>query len=84
MWRIEPTDRSSVEVTKVTVLEGDVEVAYYQWWADDRQFPLRVARKDGAWVVQYKNVRLRPLSPRLFELPLHYRPVETAGGQAGD
>jgi hypothetical protein len=59
--------------------EGQRDVVYYQWWAEDLQLPLRIARKDGAWIVEYKNVKLRSLSPRLFELPLNYRPMETPG-----
>ena len=62
----------------ITIQEGKEDVIYYQWWAEDLQLPLRLARKDGAWVVQYKNVKLRSLSPRLFEIPLNYRPIESS------
>ena len=71
-------------VYQVTVQDGEQVDIYYQWWADDLQLPLRLARRDGAWTVQYKNVRLRSLSPRLFELPLNYRPVESETAPAGD
>src|SRR6476659_3387294 len=47
--------------------EQQRDVIYYQW-AEDLQLPLRIARKDGAWIIEYKNVNLRSLSPRLFEL----------------
>jgi hypothetical protein len=63
---------------QITVQEGRQEVIYYQWWAEDLQLPLRIARKDGACSVQYKNVKLRSLSPRLFDLPLNYRPIESS------
>ena len=63
---------------QITAREGQQEVIYYQWWAEDLQLPLRLARKDGAWIVEYKNVKLRSLSPRLFEIPLHYRPIESS------
>ena len=62
----------------ITVQEGQVSYMYYQWWAEDLQLPLRIARKDGAWIVQYKNIKLRSLSPRLFDLPLNYRPVDSS------
>ena len=62
----------------VTAQEGQRQVVYYQWWADDLQLPLRIARKDGTWIVEFKNIRLRSLSPRLFDLPLNYRPIEPA------
>ena len=61
----------------VTVQEGPETLVYYQWWAEDLQLPLRLARKDGAWIVEYKNVKVRALSPRLFDLPLNYRPIES-------
>jgi hypothetical protein len=62
---------------QITVQEGKEAIIYYQWWAEDLQLPLRIARKDGAWIVQYKNVKLRSLSPRFFDLPLNYRPIES-------
>jgi len=67
-------------VFQITVQEGQESVVYYQWWAEDLQLPLRIARKDGAWIVQYKNVRLRSLSPHFFDLPLNYRPIESSPG----
>ncbi|SLM47285.1 conserved exported protein of unknown function [Nitrospira japonica] len=70
-------DGHPTAVYQVSVQNGEQVLVYYQWWADDIQLPLRLARQDGAWVVQYKNVRLRPVSSSFFELPLNYRPVET-------
>ena len=75
----EVLDGHPTTVFQITAQEGQRHVVYYQWWAEDLQLPLRLARKDGAWIVQYKNVKLRSLSPRLFEIPLHYRPMETPG-----
>lgn len=69
---------------QVTVRDAEEVIVYYQWWADDLQLPLRLARQDGVWIVQYSNVRLRSLSPRLFELPLNYRPMESDAGQGDD
>jgi hypothetical protein len=63
---------------QITAQEGKEEVIYYQWWAEDLQLPLRIARKDGAWIVYLKNVKLRSLSPRYFDLPLNYRPMESS------
>jgi len=73
----EMLDGHPTSLYQVTVQDGEQVLVYYQWWADDIQLPLRLARQDGVWVVQYKNVRLRPLSSRFFELPPNYRPVET-------
>lgn len=67
---------------QVTAQEGQQDVIYYQWWAEDLQLPLRLALKDGAWIVEYKHVKLRPLSRRLFEIPLHYRPIDSPFNRA--
>jgi hypothetical protein len=72
----EVLDGHPTTVFQITIQEGQQDVIYYQWWAEDIQLPLRIARKDGAWVVRYTNVKLRSLSPRLFDLPLNYRPIE--------
>jgi hypothetical protein len=63
-------------LSEVTVRERDEDVTYYEWRADDVHLPLRVARKDGAWLADYTNLRVTRLSAQLFELPLHYRPLE--------
>jgi hypothetical protein len=75
----EVLDGHPTTLFQVTVQEGQQLLTYYQWWAEDLQIPLRIARKDGAWVVQYKNVKLRSLSPHFFDLPLNYRPIESSG-----
>src|SRR5215217_2338371 len=55
----ETLDGHPTTLSLVTVHEVDRNVEYYQWWADDLQLPLRVARRDGAWIVDYKNIRIR-------------------------
>ena len=74
----EMLDGHPTTLFQITVQEGQDEVIYYQWWAEDLELPLRIARKDGAWIVQFKNVKLRSLSPRLFDLPLNYRPIDSS------
>ena len=71
----EVLDGHPTTLFQITAHEGQEDVVYYQWWAEDLQLPLRIARKDGAWIVDYKHVKLRSLSQRLFEIPLHYRPI---------
>lgn len=73
----EVLDGHPTTLFQITVQEGEQKVSYYQWWAQDLQLPLRIARKDGSWIVWFKNVKLRNLSPRLFDLPLTYRPIES-------
>lgn len=74
----EVLDGHPTTVFQITIREGQQDVIYYQWWAEDIQLPLRIARKDGAWIVRFTNVKLRSLSPRLFDLPLNYRPIEAS------
>jgi hypothetical protein len=62
-------------VSEVTVREGNQDVSYYEWRADDVQLPLRLARKDGTWFVDYTHLRVTRLAGYLFELPSHYRPL---------
>lgn len=69
-------DGHPTTVSQVTVRDGEQGVVYYQWWAEDVQLPLRIARKDGAWIVDYENIRLRRLSSQMFELPINYRPFD--------
>lgn len=61
---------------QVTVRKDDQEHVFYQWLATDIRFPLKLARKDGSWLVEYKNVRLRALSDFLFQLPVNFQPLE--------
>ena len=72
----ETLDGHPTTVSQITVRDGQQDIVYYQWWADDMQLPLRVARQDGAWIVHYKNIKLRRVSSQMFELPLHYRPID--------
>jgi hypothetical protein len=60
----------------VTVLNGNRTEEYYQWLATDIRFPLKLAKKDGSWIVEYRNVKLRPVSDFLFQLPLNFQPLE--------
>ncbi|ALA60372.1 hypothetical protein [Nitrospira moscoviensis] len=71
----EVLDGHPTTVSLVTARKGDQDVVYYEWWAEDIHLPLRLARKDGSWIIEYKNVKLRQVSPLMFELPLHYRPI---------
>lgn len=63
-------------VYRITVhaAEGGT-VVYYQWLATDIRFPLRLARKDSDWLIEFANVRLTQLSESLFRLPRNYQPV---------
>jgi hypothetical protein len=57
-------------------------VDYYQWLATDIHFPLKLMRKDGAWSVEYRRVRMGHVSDFLFELPVNFHPLEEFDGPA--
>ena len=72
----ETLDGHPTTLYEVTVRKGDRKDVYYQWLATDIKFPLKLARKDGSWVVEYRHVRLKPLSDFLFQLPVNFQPLE--------
>jgi len=72
----EMLDGHPTTLYQVTVWNAGRSDVYYQWLATDIHFPLRLARKDGGWVVEYRNVKLRPISDFLFELPVNFQPLE--------
>lgn len=61
---------------EVTTKHGEQIDAYYQWLATDIRFPLKLAKKDGSWIVEYHHVKLRPVSDYLFNLPVNFQPLE--------
>jgi hypothetical protein len=79
-----PTTLYQVTVRKPSPDGGQTE-EYYQWLATDIRFPLKLARKDGNWVVEYRNVKLHRNSDFLFQLPVNFQPIEEFDkpGEAG-
>jgi hypothetical protein len=61
---------------EVTTKRGDRSEVYYQWLATDIRFPMKLARKDGSWIVEYQHVKMRPVSDYLFQLPVNFQPLE--------
>ncbi len=61
---------------EVTVKNGERTEVYYQWLATDIHFPMKLAKKDGSWIVEYQHVKFRPLIDYLFQLPLNFEPLE--------
>ena len=62
---------------EVTTQQGERIDAYYQWIATDIHFPMKLAKKDGSWIVEYQHVKLRSVSDYLFNLPVNFQPLET-------
>lgn len=61
---------------EVTTKQGELVDVYYQWVATDIHFPMKLAKKDGSWIVEYQHVKLRSVSDYLFNLPLNFQPLE--------
>jgi hypothetical protein len=61
---------------EVTTKHGEHIEVYYQWIATDIHFPMKLAKKDGSWIVEYQHVKMRSLSDYLFQLPVNFQPLE--------
>jgi hypothetical protein len=61
---------------EVTTKQGEHIELYYQWVATDIHFPMKLAKKDGSWIVEYQHVKLLSVSDYLFNLPLNFHPLE--------
>jgi len=64
----ETIDGYNAKKSEVTVKEGNKTVVYFQWWAADLGFPVKLASTDGTWSVEYKNIK-KGAADSLFELP---------------
>lgn len=74
----EEFDGHPTTLYEVTVRRGPerAEAVYYQWLAEDLGFPLKLVIKNGDWAVEYRHLRLGPVSDFYFELPLSYLPLD--------
>jgi hypothetical protein len=61
---------------EVTTKQGERTEVYYQWLATDIHFPMKLAKKDGSWIVEYQHVKMRSVSDYLFQLPVNFQPLE--------
>lgn len=70
-------DGHPTTVSRITVVTGGGKTeVYYQWFATDLHFPLRLARKDDDWLVEYAHVHVTHVSDFMFSLPRSYRPIQ--------
>lgn len=67
---------------EVTTKHGERTEVYYQWLATDIHFPMKLAKKDGSWIVEYQHVKLRAVTDYLFQLPLNFQPLEEFNKEA--
>jgi len=76
----ETLDGHPTALYEVRVQEGSRTDTYYQWLATDIHFPLKLAKKDGSWMVEYRHVRIRHVSDFFFQLPVNFQPLESFDG----
>ena len=76
----ETLDGHPTTLYEIQVREGERTDTYYQWLATDIHFPLKLARKDGSWMVEYRRVRIGRVSDLLFQLPVNFQPLESFDG----
>ncbi len=67
-----PTTLYEVGVT----LPGGRTETYYQWIATDINFSLKLAQKNGDWIVEYRHVKMGPIADSFFQLPYRYLPSD--------
>lgn len=61
---------------EVLTRQGEQVDIYYQWIATDIHFPMKLAKKDGSWIMEYQHVKIRSVPDSLFNLPLNFQPLE--------
>ena len=75
----ETLDGHPTTLYEIRVQDSEKTSDYYQWLATDIHFPLKLMKKDGSWSVEYRRVRVGPLSDFLFQLPVNFQPLEKFG-----
>lgn len=68
----------------VTVDRGEGPERYYQWVATDLNFPVKLAKNDASWIIEYRHLKIRRVSDYLFQLPVNFQPLETFDGPTSD
>jgi hypothetical protein len=58
---------------EVTYKDKETSQKMYQWMATDINFPVKTAAIDGAWMVEYRNIKLAAQPGSLFEVPAGFR-----------
>src|SRR3989440_3212492 len=71
----EVLDGQPTTLYEVQVKNGESNESYYQWLATDIHFPLKLARKDGSWIVEYRRGGRRPSLGFFFLLRGHIPPL---------
>jgi hypothetical protein len=64
----ETVDGHPTKKYEVTVKQGNKNDTYYQWFATDLRFPVKIVNADGKWSVAYKNIK-KGAPDSVFNLP---------------
>ncbi len=65
----EKIENHPVKKYEVSVKNGKSTDKYYQWVATDLKFPVKIAKADGKWSLEYKNIKSASPADTLFNLP---------------
>ena len=63
----------------ITYQAGGQTHSIHQWMAKDLELPIKTADVDGAWSVEYRNIKKGPQPDGLFEVPGDFQKTSLAG-----
>lgn len=69
---------------EVTTQTAEGTEQYYQWLATDLRFPVKLAKKDASWIIEYRHLKMRAVSDYLFQLPVNFQPLESYDQQPAE
>jgi len=64
----ETIDGHPTKKYEVIVKQGNKSDTYFQWFATDIRFPVKIANANGKWSVEYKNIK-KGAPDNVFNLP---------------
>ncbi len=65
----ETIDGHPAKKYEVSVKEPKKTETYYQWFATDVNFPVKIAATNGSWSTEYKNIKKGGVPDSMFEIP---------------
>jgi len=64
----------------VSIVEpGKKPRSHFLWKCKEVGWPLKMAAVDGAWSMEYRNLKVGPQDPKLFEPPAGYKKLSMPG-----
>jgi len=68
----EPIDGRPTDKYRITYESNGARQSILQWSDTATSFPVKVSAEDGSWVMEYKNLKVGPPDPTIFEVPEGY------------